>query len=122
MYASKSEKRIIIYRTYKNFKEVDYINGLQHTPFHVSKMFDDPDDHFWFHNKLLATVMDSHAPRKKRTLTPIQLPYMNGQLRKANNIKVMLKCKYDTFKTKHIKRLYRKHCNLVTKPKCLSMG
>ena len=122
MYAPKSEKRVISYRTYKNFKEEDYLNELQNTPFHVSNIFDDPDDQFWFYNKLLENVMDSHAPRKMRTIPPIQLPYMNGQLRKAINIKGMLKRKYDTFKTQNIKRTYRKHCNLVTKLKRQSMG
>ncbi len=61
--------------------------------------------------------MDSHAPRKKWSIPPIQLPYMNGQLRKAINIKGMLKRRYDTFK-----KTYRKQCNLVTKLKHQSLG
>ncbi len=48
--------------------------------------------------------MDSHAPRKKRSIPPIQLPYLNGQLRKAINFKGMLKRRYDTFKTQTIKK------------------
>ncbi len=59
MYAPKREKMIISYRTYNNFKEADYFNELQNTPFHVSNIFDDPDDQFLFHNKLLQTVMDN---------------------------------------------------------------
>ncbi len=72
MYGAKSEKMIISYRTYKNFKEADYLNELQNTPFpFFSNIFDDPDDQFWFHNKLLDTVMDSHASCKKWTIPPI---------------------------------------------------
>ncbi len=93
------------------FNEADYLNELQSTPFHVSNIFDDPDDQFWFHNKLLETVIDSHAPHKKWTIPPIQLPYMNGQLRKANNIKGMLKHRYDTFKTQTIKKTYKNNAN-----------
>ncbi len=121
MYAHKGEKMKISYRTYKNFKEADYLNELQNTQFHVSNIFDNPDDQFWLHNKL-ETVKDSHAPRKKWTIPSIQLPYINGQLRKSINIKGMLKRKYVTFKTQTIKKAYRKQCNLVTKLKCQSMG
>ncbi len=81
---------IIRYRTYKNFKEADYLNELQNTPFPVSNIFDDLDDEFWFHNKLLETGMDSNAPHKKWTIPTIQLPYMNGQLRKLLTLKICL--------------------------------
>ncbi len=48
---------------------------------------------------------------------------MSGQLRKAINIKGMLKRRYDTFKTQTNKiKTYRKQCNLVTKLKHQSMG
>ncbi len=52
MYAPKSEKRIIHYITYKTFNESHFLDELQHTPFQVAKIFDDPNDQFWFHNKL----------------------------------------------------------------------
>ncbi len=121
MYAPKSEKMVISYRTYKNFKKSDFLNELKNTPFHVTNIFDDPDDQFWFHNKLLENVMDLHAPRKKQTIPPIHLLYMNGQLRKDININGMLKHKYDTFITQTIKK-HRQQCNLVIKLKCYSMG
>ncbi len=61
MYAPKSEKRIIDCRTYKTFNESHFLDELQHAPFQVAKIFDDPDDQFWFQNKLWESVIDSNA-------------------------------------------------------------
>ncbi len=62
-------------------------------------IFDDPDNQFCFHNKLLESVIDSNAPRKKCVIKANQLPFMNGQVRKAINVKGMLKRKSLKFKT-----------------------
>ncbi len=64
----------------------DFLNQIQA----ATIMYAPKSDQFWFHNKLLETVMDSHAPHEKRIIPPIQLPYMNGQFKKAINIKGIL--------------------------------
>ncbi len=66
----KVKKRIIHYRTYKTFNESHFLHELQHTPFQVAKICDDPDDQFWFHNKLWESVIDSNAQRKKCVIKP----------------------------------------------------
>ncbi len=55
-----------------------------------------------FHNKLWESVIDSNAPRKKRVIKGNQLPFMNGQFRKAINVKGMLKTKSLKFKTQEM--------------------
>ncbi len=63
------------------------------------------DGQFLFHNTLvLETVVHWNAAHKRLTIPPIQKPYMNVQLRKAINIKGMLKHKYDNFKTQKVKK------------------
>ena len=82
--------RQITYRTFKNFDEALYIKDLESAPLHVSGIFDDVDDQLWFHNALLTDIIDSHAPQKSCVIKKQQVPYMNGQLRKAINVKGML--------------------------------
>ncbi len=76
--------------------------------------FDEVDDQLWFHNTLLDEVIDTHAPIKKRMIQPRQLPYMNSELRKAINVKAMLKRKADKIPCKTNKELYRVQNNKVT--------
>ncbi len=80
----------------------------------MSKIFDDPDDQFWFHNKLWEGVIDSNAPRKKHVIKANQLPFMNEQLRKAINVKGMLKRKSLQFKTQENIQQFKVQNNLVT--------
>jgi hypothetical protein len=121
MYVPKIEKKVICYRSYKHFNESAFLDELHQTPFHVATVFDDPDDQYWFHNKLWEGVINSNAPTKKRAIPPTQLPFMNGQLRKAINVKGMLKRKHLKFKTMYNKRKFQDQSNLVTKLKKQSM-
>ena len=117
MYVPKSEKKVICYRSYKHFNESAFLDELLQTPFHVATVFDDLDDQYWFHNKLWEGVVNSNAPTKKRAIPPTQLPFMNGQLRKAINVKGMLKRKYLKFKTMYNKTKFQDQSNLVIKLK-----
>ncbi len=65
MYAPKSIKRIIHYRTYKTFHESHFLDELQHTPFQVAKIFDDPDDQFGFNNKIILEECDNVIANNK---------------------------------------------------------
>ncbi len=114
LYVKRQPKKQIIYRSYKNLDDDEYLYDLQTAPFHVSHIFDDVDDQLWFHNKLLTDVIDTHAPMKKRVLRPRQLPFMNSELRKNINIKGMLKRRADRIPTKVNKELYRIQNNKVT--------
>ncbi len=69
---------------------------------------------FGSNNKLWEGVTDSNATRKKRVIKANQLPLMNGQLRKAINVKGILKRKSLKFKTQENIQQFKAQNNLVT--------
>jgi hypothetical protein len=95
MHIARNCDKIIKYRSYKNFDVDAYKNDLSIAPFHVSCIFDDPDDALWAHNTLLMPILNEHAPLKSKIARRQSLPCMNGELRRAINVKAMLRRKYD---------------------------
>ena len=111
----------IVYRSYKHFNEELYLKDLQSAPFHVSNVFTDVDDQYWFYCKMLNEIIDQHAPLKKRTVQAKQLPYMNDALRKAINVKGSLRRHFNKTKSNYTWRKYRNQRNYVTKLKRSSL-
>lgn len=109
------QKRSIIYRSYKQFKKEEYLRDIESAPFHVGEIFDTVDDSYWLCSELLRQIIDQHAPIKTRVVKVDQLPYMNSELRKAINVKNMLRRKWDKCKTQLNWDKYRKQRNLVTR-------
>ena len=93
-------KRKILYRSYKNFNEDDYVNDLFHAPFSLCEMFDDIDDKLWVHNKILTDVIDHHAPVKTKFVKGKPAPFMNNELRRAINAKAMLRRRHQREKSR----------------------
>ena len=60
-------------------------------------------------------VVNEHAKIKTKTVTGQRAPYMNGELRRAINVRNMLKRKYTRVKTAANWNSYRKQRNLVTR-------
>ena len=79
--------------------------------------FDDIDDSYWLWNELTMQIVNSHAPIKYKTIKGKRVPYMNGELRKAINVRNMLKRKFDKYKNTENWIKYRNHRNLVTRLK-----
>lgn len=114
MFVPTCGKRKIVYRSFKNFNEQRFSEDLMNVPFHICDMFDDVDDTVWSYQYLLNEVTNVHAPIKTKLLKKPQLPYMNGELRKAINVKGMLKRKFLKCKNKQNWQRYRGQRNLVT--------
>ena len=57
---------MIVYRSYKHFDEIAYKKDMADIPHHVGEVFDDIDDRCWFTQKLISSVINEHAPMKKR--------------------------------------------------------
>ncbi len=108
-------KRTIMYRSYKHFNTTAYQRDLEAVPFHVGEVFDSVDDSHWFCNELLKAVIERHAPVKKRVIKHSQLPYMNDELRRAKNVKNMLRRKYDRCKSRDSWESFRRQRNYVTR-------
>jgi hypothetical protein len=122
MHAPKSEKRTITYRSYRNMNDENFIIDLASAPFQVCDIFDDVDDKVWFYNAVLSDVIDQHAPLKEKKLTCTQVPYMNGELRKAINVKAMLRRKFNRYPSSAAWAKYKMQRNRVTNLKRRSMN
>ncbi len=62
----------------------------------VCEIFDSVDGVYWLCSKLFADVIEEHAPLTRKFIRGNQAPYMNSKLRKAINVKNMLKRRYNT--------------------------
>ena len=103
----------IVYRSYKHFNEEVYAKDLHSAPFHISNVFTDVDDQYWFYCKMLNEVIDQHAPLKKEAVQAIQLPYRNDALRKAINVKGSLRRRFNKTKSNDTWRKYRNQRNYI---------
>ena len=110
------------YRSYKHFNLDSFQHDLSMVPYHVTDIFDDIDDSYWLWNELTMQIVNSHAPIKYKTIKGKRVPYMNGELRKAINVRNMLKRKFDKYKNTENWIKYRNHRNLVTRLRKKSMN
>ena len=107
--------RKIMYRSYKFFDKSNYVKDLSMAPFHVGEVFDDINDAYWFCENLMRDVINEHAPVKHRVVRHAQVPYMNGELRRAINYKNMLRRKYEKNKNSVNWQTYRTYRNKVVR-------
>ena len=115
MYLPKFTEPSFQYRSMKHFNETHFTHDLSIAPFHVADIFEDPNDSYWFFNQLFSDIVDLHAPVKTARKRPNHAPFMNSELRKARNIKAMLRRRYNKFPNNSNWECYRKQRNLVTK-------
>ena len=87
-----------------------FLNALSVAPFHVSEIFDEVDDAYW----MLCTLLQE-ITIKQKTITGNHIPFMNGELRRAINVKRMLKRKFTKCNSNMNWDKYRKQRNIVTK-------
>ena len=76
----------IKYRSYKHFNENHFLNGFGIAPFHKCK-----DNNISNENEALdcfkdifLSVVNKHAPIKKKVIRGTQVPFMNREMSKAN--------------------------------------
>ena len=128
--------KTIHYRSYKNFSPNKFKKDVRCIPFHVSEVFDDINDRFWFVTKMYTNILDHHAPRKMRTIKTQQVPYMHSELRHNMYKRNMYKNEYfkwrdgasfERYRAQRnkttqmrkdaIKGYFMTKCNFVEKPK-----
>ena len=115
------KKRTIMYRSYRKFEKNAYVHDLSTAPYHVGEVFDDVDDAYWYFETLTKQIIDENAPLKKKVIRNNSVPYMNGALRKAINVKNMYRRKFYKHKSSATWEVYRVHRNKVTKQRRQSM-
>ena len=86
---------------------------MSFVPFHVTEVFDSDHDSHWF--SLILDVIDRHAPMKQWVIKNNKVPYMNTELRRAINVRNMLRRKYDRCKIPRNWSKCKNQRNIVTK-------
>lgn len=122
IYVPKPGSQYITYRSYKNFDESQFKHDLSSVPYHVSDIFEDYDDKYWFNHKLIQSVIEDHAPLKHKRPVKKPVPYINSELRKACLKKAMLRNKYhNSGRLKSAWEAFRQARNHVAKLKAVSI-
>ena len=135
LYVPKRSKNIIKYRSYKKFDPEVLKFELSVAPFdiHVCNIFDDVDDSYWACERLITSIIDEHAPVKTRIIRHNNVPYMNGGLRKAMNIRNMMRRKYYKQRNNenwerhrqqrnHVVKFRKRSLNQYTREKCVGQS
>ena len=73
------------------------------------------DDSYWMYNELTMNIVNEHVPIKQKKLKGYRIPYMNGELRRAINVRNMMKRKWQKCKSNHNWVVFKTQRNLVTK-------
>ena len=113
MQVERRKKRVIKYRSYKNFDNDKYMFDLSMIPFNIAEIFDDIDDSYWVYETLVKDVINEHAPLKTKQVKHNMVPYMNSSLRKAINIRKNLWRIFSKDRSYYNWERYRKQRNKV---------
>ena len=118
---AKRKPKVIFYRSYKKFDEVNFKTDINGIPFSVLDTFNDIDDKYWMFSKLVMEVIDHHAPVKKKYVKN-NCPHMNTSLKKAMYKKRMAHNRYlkDKSNSKNWED-YREKRNAFVKENRISM-
>ena len=102
----RPKPRIIECRSFKHFKEEDFIAALQNVPWYTAYLYEDSDD-IWEHwSKLYNDVLELHAPLKKKQIRWIT-PEITREMSPRNRL-------FKQYKKNPTPQSYRKQRNKVT--------
>ena len=73
----------IQYRSYKYFRKDIFLRDLGVMPFHKCRDITNKDAAYDLFKQMFFTVVDKHAPLKKKLIRGTQAPFMNKELNKA---------------------------------------
>ena len=96
-YAPLRKPRHYFYRSYTNFDDAEFCSAVPSAPFHVCEIFDDIEDMAWFTSSLLSTIINEHAPMKRKLVKQESVPYMNARFRNAMYRRNMARNKFRLF-------------------------
>ena len=107
-------QKYINYRSFKNLDEDKLKSDLENVPYHVAHVFQDIDDVYWAHEKMVNDIVNEHIPVKQKRQRKTKAPFMNGPLRRAINVKKALYRKFKRCNTSPNWEKFRKQRNHVT--------
>ena len=100
-FAPSQKPTKINYRSFKQFKDADFLYDMSCALFHVADIFDDVDDMAWYTSTLISDIVDHHTPIKSKLIKSKPVPYMNSRLRKALYTRNMARNKFTKFGKKY---------------------
>ena len=71
----------VLYRSYKNFNEEEFLSDVKEVDF--SFKTSNPDENYSLLTNLFSNFVNIHVPLKKKILRGNDAPFMNKELRKA---------------------------------------
>ena len=83
---------VIHYNNYKNFDESLYLNDLQKTTF--LRNSNCPNENYQDLTENLLSVVEKHAPPKKKIVRGNQVPFVDREFRKVISTRSRLRNKY----------------------------
>ena len=101
--------KIVFYRNCKHFEESRFLEDLNRTDFSLNT--DDPNENYNFITDKFFSVVNRHAPLKKKTLRDNQAPFSTKELRKELYTRSKLKNKCNRNHTEENKAIYKKQRN-----------
>ena len=75
----KHQPKIITYRSTKNIDNALLNQDLITAPWHVASIFDDIDDKYDYWNGLFESIVNEHAPIKRKRVRKNDVPYMTKE-------------------------------------------
>ena len=79
----KYSRKIIHFRSYKNFDQAKYNNLLTTAPWQVGSLFDDVEDKVYYWNTIMQDIVDECFPQKKKRVRDTDIPYMMAAWKNA---------------------------------------
>ena len=111
----KCKSKVITFRSLKN-TDIEQLNrDLLNAPWHVADIFNDIDDKYNYWSGLFESVVDAHAPLKRKKVRDKDTPYMTMEWKKAIRNKRKYAIKFAKDHTEENFELKKKYRNIANK-------
>ena len=81
LHFSRLRQKVITYRNYKKFHEEKFLNDLKETNIIMNEK--DPNQNYQSLTKTFLTIVNKHAPLKKKIVRENQAPFMPKEFQKT---------------------------------------
>ena len=110
LHFSRLRPQVITYRNYKKFHEEKFLNDLKETNIIMNEK--DPNQNYQSFTKTFLTIVNKHAPLKKKIVRGNQAPFMTKKFQKAIYTRSRLKNKMNKNPTEKNITAYKRQRNL----------
>ncbi|CAB4025980.1 Hypothetical predicted protein, partial [Paramuricea clavata] len=111
----KYKSKVITFRSLKNIDLEQLNQDLMHAPWHVAGIFNEVDDKYDYWSSLFESLVDRHAPLKRKKVREKDSPYMTIEWKKAIRNKRKYAIKFAKDRTKENFELKKKYRNIANK-------